>query len=166
LITVYLKAVHIAALIVWCGGLLVIPALFAKRGKADTDPELWHLQGFTRFLYVGITSPAAFIAVASGTGLIFAREVFTAWFAMKLLAVGALVIVHVRIGFVVLKVFDEGKTYSLLRCMTATGIAATVMSTILWLVLMKPAIEIGPLPEWATTPGGLQSLSETMIPIP
>lgn len=166
MITVYLKTLHIVALVIWCGGLLVLPMLFANRERADDDPELWHLQGFVRFLYTLVISPAAFIAVVAGTGLIFTREVFTLWFVLKLFAVGVLVAVHVRAGFVILNLFDEGKTYRPWRVYASTGLAATTMSAILALVLLKPAIDLGPLPAWATTPGGLQSLLETMMPIP
>lgn len=164
--TVYLKVLHIASLVIWCGGLLALPALFANRHRAETDPQLWHLQAFSRFLYTMVVSPAAFLAVVAGTALIFTREVFTVWFALKLLAVGMLVVIHVRMGFVIVNVFDEGRSYRPWRFVTATTLAAATMSAILWLVLVKPAIDLGPLPEWAVTPGGLQSLSETMMPTP
>lgn len=166
MITVYLKTIHIAAIVVWCGGLLVLPALFANRNRTANDPQLWHLQSFTRALYTLVISPAAFIAVVAGTGLIFTREVFTVWFALKLLAVGVLVALHVRAGFVVLDLFDEGRLYARWRVYASALAATLTMSAILWLVLLKPAIDLGPLPDWAVTPGGLQSLSETMMPMP
>ena len=41
-----------------------------------------------------------------------------------------------------------------------------VIGIILWLVLAKPHVETGRLPKWLLTPGGLQSLLETMMPMP
>ncbi|MGQ4274687.1 CopD family protein [Terrihabitans sp. B22-R8] len=164
--SVWLKAAHICALLIWCGGLLVLPSLFALRGKHPAGPDLWRLQRFVRFSYTYVISPAAFIAVGTGTALIFVQSVFTPWFALKLFVVGLLALLHVRHGFVILRVFDDDNGYSLARNVVATGLTTAVVSAILFLVLAKPVLDINALPEAMHTPGALQSLFETMIPIP
>jgi uncharacterized membrane protein len=163
MIVVWLKAAHIAALVLWCGCLIVIPGLFAKRHGLEHDQTRYDLQRLTRFLFVAVASPAAFVAIGTGTALIFARDVFTVWFALKLLVVGGLVTLHVRHGFVILHVFKPSGKYRWWRNITATGLTLGLVGAILWLVLEKPAIELAPLPDWLHQPGGLRTNVEDLI---
>jgi protoporphyrinogen IX oxidase len=162
----WLKVIHVSTLVIWCGGLLVLPGLFALRKGSIHDPATVRLQRFARALFIGIASPAAFVAIGSGTALIFARDVFSFWFALKLLAVGALVGFHVLAGFRIVGVFKPGGRYGALRAFAAQGGTLIVVTAILWLVLAKPQIELDILPDWFHEPGGLQSFSERLMPIP
>lgn len=166
MVTVWLKALHISALVIWCGGILTLPALFAYRPIIGRNAELWRLQRFIRFAYTVLISPAAFVAVVSGTALVFVREVFTAWFAAKLAAVGLLTVLHLRYGYIILRLFDDGARYQTWRKWLSVGAAIAVIASILWLVLAKPPLELARLPQWMLEPGGLQSLSEIINPIP
>lgn len=162
---VWLKLLHIASLVLWCAGLLVVPMLFARRHTLD-GPDLWELHRFARIVYVRIASPAAFAAIGTGTALIFAREVFSLWFALKLLAVGALTGIHVRTGFVIGRVFMPQGAYSPLQRAVMQSATVVVITGILWLVLAKPALDVSVLPDWVRQPGGLRSAFERLIPIP
>ncbi|MBI5132879.1 MAG: CopD family protein [Rhodopseudomonas palustris] len=161
----WLKAIHVLALIVWCAGLLVLPGLFAQRRRLDVARAA-ELHRFTRTLYIAITSPAAFVAVVAGTTLLFMREVFNTWMMLKLVAVGVLVIIHMRAGYLILSVFEPEGNYAPWRRWVMTGVTLAVIGVILVLILDKPAIEHGALPSWLREPGGLQSLVETIRPIP
>ncbi len=158
------KAVHIVALCIWCAGLLVLPAIYFRR-RHLRGPELHDLHRFARVVFINITSPAAFVTVIAGTALIFLRDVFTVWMAFKLVAVGALVIVHLRMGHVILSLYDPGGNFARWRQVAATITTLSAITAILFLVLAKPVIEPGLAPEWVR-PGGLQSLLETISPIP
>ena len=162
----WLKVLHIASLAIWCGGLLVLPMLFARRRGLEQGPDLWDLHRFTRTVFVAITSPAAFVAIGSGIALIFAREVFTVWFAFKMLAVGVLTGVHVRAGYVIGRVFEPNHGFAAWRRVAGQGTALAAIAGILWLVLAKPDLDFAVLPDWFHQPGGLQSASERLIPIP
>lgn len=159
------KAIHIAALMVWCAGLLVLPGIYAQR-KVLRGPALHDLHRFARAVFIVITSPAAFLTVVAGTTLIFLRDVFTVWMAFKLVAVGALAVLHMRQGYVLLAVFEPGRSYARWRQVVTTVVTLGVIAVILWLVLAKPHFATGELPDWLLTPGGLQSLLETMMPMP
>jgi protoporphyrinogen IX oxidase len=162
----WLKVIHVSTLVIWCGGLLVLPGLYALRKKSVHDPATLRLQRFVRALFILIVSPAAFVAIGSGTALIFAREVYSFWFALKLLAVGALVGFHVLAGFRIVGVFKPGARYGALRALAAQGGTLVAVMAILWLVLAKPQIDLEVLPDWFHEPGGLQSFSERLMPIP
>jgi putative membrane protein len=161
----WIKAVHITALSVWCAGLLVLPAIYYRRRHLHGN-ELHDLHRFARVVFINITSPAAFVTVIAGIALIFLREVFTVWMALKLVAVGALVIVHLRMGHVILSLYDPGGGYARWRQVTTTVTTLSAITAILLLVLAKPVIDRNLAPHWARQPGSLQSLLETIIPIP
>lgn len=163
MIVVWLKAVHIAALVIWCGGLLALPGLFALRPAVGMGPELWHLQRFVRRAYRAVISPAAFVAVVSGTALVFVREVFTAWFAAKLAAVGVLTILHIRFGHVIVHLFEADAGYRAWRKWLSLALVLASIGAILWLVLDKPPFELQPLPQWLVTPGGLREVTLPLI---
>ncbi len=74
--TTFLKFVHLATIAVWSGGLLVLPLLFWQRRLVTNIDELESLHRVTRFVYVVMTSPAAFVAIGSGTALIFLQTTF------------------------------------------------------------------------------------------
>ena len=162
----WLTAAHIASIVIWCGGLIALPGLFACRPAVESPGQLYRLQRFVRYAYVQAISPAAFMAVATGLLLIFAREAFTPWMALKLLAVGLLVLLHLRAGHVIQRLFEPGRSYARWRQPASVVAVLAAAGAILWLVLAKPVLDLGRLPDWLRSPGGLQDLLDTMIPIP
>jgi len=162
----WLKALHIAALALWCGGLLALPGLFAMRGRRGQGERLDDLHRLARALYINVTSPAAFVAVAAGTALVFAGNVFTPWMALKLAAVGLLVILHMLTGHLVLTVFEKDGRFPRWGQSVMTCAGAGAIGAILWLVLAKPALDLALFPEAMHRPGGLQSLLDTISPMP
>ena len=161
----WVKAIHIIALTVWCAGLLALPTIYASRtGLRSLERD--NLHRLARTIYISVTSPAAFVTVVAGTLLIFLRGVFTPWMALKLLAVGLLVLIHVRQGFIILHLFDPDGRYARWRQWTATTATTVVIAAILWLVLAKPDFDLAMLPAVMHQPGGLQSLLDTMVPMP
>lgn len=164
--TTALKLAHFAALVLWCGGLLVLPGLYALRPKVANRAELYRLQRFCRFAYVTVLSPAAYVAIATGIALIFAREVYVPWMALKLVAVGALAGLHVRAGHLVNRVFrDEGRYAGWRAVATMAATLAAILLT-LFLVLAKPRLDPALLPGALREPGALHSLFEMIMPIP
>jgi protoporphyrinogen IX oxidase len=161
-----LKALHIASLVLWCGALLALPTLFRHRGAVGEQPKAHELHRVVRAIFVGLASPAAFVAVGSGTALIFVGAVFTPWMFLKLAVVAALVGMHVRAGFVLFHLFDPGRRYPRWRQVGATTTISGVLAAILVLVLAKPRLGTDFLPRWMTEPGGLQSFSSTIMPMP
>lgn len=163
MILVWTKSLHIVALVVWSAGLLTLPLLLTQREALPIGRELDRLHSFTRFAYIVVISPAAFVAVGSGTALILLREVFTPWFAVKLLLVGGLVAMHVRIGLLVLSVFKDEGHFRLWRVTLATTVLCAILTGILWVVLAKPAIPLDWIPAFVFEPGGLGRVGHDVI---
>ncbi len=93
------KLIHIAAIAVWAAGLLYLPGLFAAHPRsAASEAAFRRLRQQTRLVYVGLMSPAAVLAVLSGTVLVFLAASLGGWIVLKLLAVSGMVMLHVYMG--------------------------------------------------------------------
>lgn len=160
--TELLKVVHVAAISVWCAGLLCLPSLYIQRRNMNRTVDLHRLQAMVRFAYIVIVSPLAFVAVASGTVLVFTEQVFAPWFAMKLAFVGMMAFAHVLMGLVVIRLFREGEDYPIWRFALATVLTGGIITCVLWLVLAKP--EIPSLSEDIFRPGALPDLIAPINP--
>ena len=137
--TTFLKFVHIATIAVWSGGLIVLPYLFWQRRLLAAGPELDRLHRITRFVYVVMTSPAAFVAIGSGTALIFLQSTFREWFTLKMVFVGAMVMLHVVAGLVAVRVFAPDGRFGSRSCVALTSAYLVLIVAIIWVVLAKPA---------------------------
>lgn len=160
---IWLKFLHVAAIAVWSAGLLCLPGLYLRRAHVQPGDDLHRLQALVRFLYVAVVSPAAFVAVGSGTALIFLRETFEPWFSLKLLLVGILVLIHVITGLVIIRLFEEGNVYPVWRFVTVTLTSLGVVSAVLLVVLAKPALP-DLVPDVLREPGGLGALAAELNP--
>lgn len=160
--TELLKVVHIAAISVWCAGLLCLPSLYIQRRSITRRDDLHRLQKMVRYAYIAVVSPLAFIAVASGIILIFTEKTFAPWFAAKLAFVGLMAFFHVLMGLVVIRLFRDGEEYPIWRFALATLLTGTTITCILWLVLAKP--EIPTVSEDIFRPGALRELLAPINP--
>ncbi len=130
-----LKAAHIATLVIWCAGLLGLPALLVQHRSAATQEEFGEIRRFVRRVYVLVLTPAAVLAVAFGTGLIFARDVFTGWMFLKLVVVALLVALHAFEGRLLLELADAKPHIGPTGGAALTGAGLLLMVGILALVL-------------------------------
>ena len=165
--TTLLKFIHLGTIAIWSGGLIVLPFLFWQRQGVAMGPELDRLHRVTRFVYVGMTSPAAFVAIGSGTALIFLQSTFLEWFSLKMVLVGILVMLHVVAGLILTHLFEPTGHFGRFSYVALT-VAYLVLSTaIIGVVLGKPHIDSSQFAQNLLAPGGLrQFLGEIKIPIP
>jgi protoporphyrinogen IX oxidase len=135
---VWLKAIHISALIVWCAGLLSLPGLLAAHHRIKGDWTFRRLRGMTRFSYIAVASPAAVIAIASGMGLIAFTDISGGWFPLKLSAVALMAVFHVYCGHLrrVLHETPDALPGWLYRILPAAPLL--LIPYVLWLVLARP----------------------------
>lgn len=164
--TTLLKFVHLASIALWSGGLLILPFLFWQRRGLD-GLELDRLHRFVRFIFVGVASPSAFIAIGSGTALIFLQTTFLEWFSLKMVLVGMMAMLHVVAALIMAHLFDPGGTIRRGLCI-ALGLAyLTLITAIIWVVLAKPHIDLNTFAEHIFTPGALgQFFGDTRMPMP
>ena len=161
--TIFLKFVHLAAIAIWSGGLIVLPFLFQQRQGLVAGSDLDRLHRLARFVYVDTTSPAAFVAIASGTALIFAQATFVEWFSLKMLFVGALVMLHVVAGLVLLHLFAPEGHFGRFSYAALTSAYVVVVTAILWMVLAKPHIDSTGFMAHLFEPGGLARATASIL---
>ncbi len=133
-----LKLLHFAALLCWCGALLYLPALIAA-GTRRTDPLFYRDHAhLTRMVFTLIGTPAALIAIGSGTALFMREGIYTGWLIVKLTTVAGMVLCHAWCGVLVLQVERSPEQSINLRCALIGAAAAALIAATLWLVLAKP----------------------------
>lgn len=92
----WLKSLHIVAVIAWMAGMLYLPRLFVYHAEARPGSELSEtLKVMERRLLRAIVNPAMIAVWLLGLGLAWLGDYWLqGWFLAKLALVGALTIVH------------------------------------------------------------------------
>lgn len=165
--TTTLKFIHLATIALWSGGLIVMPFLYWQRRGVPVGPELDRLHRFTRFVFVAMTSPAAVLAIGSGTALIFLQTTFLEWFSLKMVLVGGMVMLHVIAALVLDGLFEPEGRFSRFSYVALTCSLLVLVIAIIWVVLAKPHLDSNQFATDLFSPGGLGHLwGETRIPMP
>jgi uncharacterized membrane protein len=170
-VTTFLKFVHLAAIALWSGGLIALPFLFWQRRTLEAGLELDRLHRVTRLVYVELASPAAFVAIGSGTALIFLQATFAEWFSLKMVLVGIMAMLHVVAGLILMQLFLPKGRFGRLSYLALISAYIVLIAAILWIVLAKPHIDSNQFAAHLFEPGGLgrwvhQSFGEIRMPTP
>ena len=161
----WLKSLHIAALAIWCAGLLCLPFLLLAHADAGGRRDFVRLRHLTRTAYTMVTSPAAVVAILAGTALILVAGVITGWMFLKLAVVALMVMVHLHCGHLMGALASHGTQPPHSRLIGMIAGTVLLILAILWLVLAKPVIDTSFLPDWMHEPLMVQSPSSTTMPI-
>jgi len=162
MIAVWLKFIHVGTIALWSAGLIALPLLYRQR-KGLTGDSLHRLHAFTRFFYVALVSPAAFVAVGTGTALIFLMGTYESWFSAKLLGVAVMTAIHIFSGLVILRLFEPGHVYPGWRVAVVVPVTVLTVGAILALVLGKPRLVWPEALSALFAPGALSELAESLI---
>lgn len=133
----WLLTLHIAALVCWCAGLLYMPALIAVTGRREAAGPDRHA-AITRMVFTLVVTPAALLAIISGTAVFLANQLVAAWLVAKLTLVTGLVVCHVLLGWLIVHIERGSEKLGPLWCALLGGTSAALMVGIIYLVLAKP----------------------------
>jgi protoporphyrinogen IX oxidase len=134
----WLKAVHIASLLVWCAGLFYLPALFASHPRQPDPVRFWRLRTIVRFTYVAVASPAAVIAIGTGTALIFVSPSLGGWLILKLNVILLMMLYHMYCGWTISHLWEARVVRRPALHVAGMAIPLLAIPTVFWLVLHKP----------------------------
>lgn len=134
----WLKGAHIAALAVWCACLFYLPALLAEVVRAKGSIALRRSHIMARVTYVAIASPAAVIAIITGTILAFAAGAGGLWLVAKLTVVAAMVFFHLHCGRLVSALDRVPRLANTRGLIFLIVVPAVLVPVTLWLVMGKP----------------------------
>lgn len=147
-----LKAAHLAALILWCAGLLALPLLLARHDPQHSQSTYTRLRLLTDASFRLVVTPAAVIAIAAGTALVFARGVYAPWMLAKLAVVGLLVGLHAWQGVSVTRMGETAGERPPPGAALPIALAIGLISAVLLLALAKPPVSAERLPGWLNEP--------------
>lgn len=165
---VWVKAVHIVAIVIWSASLIYLPILMAGHSPRLSNPEYLRLHGMVRRIYLWIASPFALFAIISGTVLIPLRNVTEPWFAVKLLVVALLAIIHARCGTLLAKQSHSAERANRFSRTMRILMPVLLFPCVLWLVLAKPRLPFDrahPLSVPVKSESG-ERVSTPLLPLP
>lgn len=136
----WIKALHIIAVISWMAGLLYLPRLFINHLETSPGSEASELfKGMEKRLYRIIMNPAMMISWALGLYLGWAYFDFTGgWLHVKLLAVVLLTATHVYFGRAVAAFGRDERPLNGRRWRLINEVPTILMMAIVLLVILKP----------------------------
>lgn len=143
---IWFLVLHIVTLIFWCAALLYLPPLIAgvhSRSTAISEPA--HRYGsVARFVFTTIATPAALIAITSGTLVFLLNRTVEVWLIGKLTLVTGLAVTHTFAGILLLQTQVRSDKPIARWCRILSAVTWFLMIGILVIVLAKPAAEILP----------------------
>ncbi len=134
----WIKFVHLSALLVWCAALFALPALLALHPTTQGRIARHRLRAATRFIYIALASPAAVLAVASGTLLIHPTASYAPWLLAKLTLVTGMVFFHAVCGKLVLVLREKPRLWPAAAHVSLALVPLLLVPGVLWLVLAQP----------------------------
>jgi len=134
----WVKLLHICAIAIWSAGLLYLPGLFAEHPKARTEGDFRRVRQKTRFVFVTIASPAAVIAVVTGTVMIPMVANLGGWLVLKLIGVAGLVMLHAYHGRLMARLLEAPAMRSPAAHLLLILPAILLVVAIIFIVSLKP----------------------------
>ncbi|QKT04082.1 protoporphyrinogen oxidase HemJ [Ectothiorhodospiraceae bacterium 2226] len=108
----WVKALHVVAMVTWFAGLFYLPRLYVYHAQADDRVGVERFKVMERKLYYGIATPSAVVTVALGVWLLidyaWAAYAHMGWLHAKLALVAVLIAYHVWCG-VLLRDFRQDR---------------------------------------------------------
>lgn len=151
LVITLVKAVHLAAILLWAAGLVALPLLLSEHKSGHGQGAYQRIRRFSHYGYTHLLTPAAVVAVAAGIALLFLRDVFVPWMFAKLALVGALVTLHAWIGNLVVRMGEHANRRQPSPILPLVVLAIVLCAGIFYIVLAKPDL-VPTFPEWMTHP--------------
>lgn len=134
----WLKILHVATIICWCGLLLYLPALIAQAGgraAAGGSPRLaWYM---SHRLFALVATPAALLAIGSGTAIILVEQPLGIWLVLKLALVTAMVGCHALAGLLIVRLERQPTWRVTHYCAALSLVSLCLIFAVAWLVLRK-----------------------------
>lgn len=135
----WIKILHIASLLCWCGALLYLPALLLgsamPRGVSSFRVPA---PVILRILFTHVATPFALVAIMSGTLLFIVGQLTGGWLVLKLAAVTGMVFCHVLCGGLIVRLEQARLRGMIPASALVAAVAASLMLAVLILVLSKP----------------------------
>ncbi len=137
-VTAWLKGAHIVTLALWAGGLFALPVMLALQPDVPERSAYVRLRAMSRFAYVALISPAAILAIVTGSALIPLVELEGAWLALKLTGVAGMAVFHALCGHLLSELRFEPEAYRPAALQALIVIPLLLIPAVLYVILARP----------------------------
>lgn len=139
-IYLWLKALHLVAVVCWFAALLYLPRLFVYHVMAEDQISKKRFELMERKLYRGIANPAMMASLTFGILLVLGVPAIAqgGWFHAKMALVVALVIYHIMCKAHMMKIAEGENTKSHVYFRWFNEVPALLLVLIAILVIVKP----------------------------
>ena len=135
----WIKALHIIAVIAWMAGLLYLPRLYVYHADADVGSEFSEkLKIMERRLLRAIMNPAMLVSLIAGGALLAYQDFSSGWLHEKLTAIVGLLIMHMLMAKWRKDFEKDTNTHSHKFYRVANEIPTVLMILIVVLAVVKP----------------------------
>lgn len=134
----WLKGAHFFTLAIWAGGLFALPVLLALQPDARNDAAYQRMRAMSRFAYAALISPAAILAIITGSALIPLANVQGSWLAPKLTGVAGMALFHVFCGHLLSELRFEPEAYRPALLQSLIVVPLVLVPAVLWIILTRP----------------------------
>jgi putative membrane protein len=135
----WIKALHIIAVIAWMAGLLYLPRLYVYHADADIGSEFSEkLKIMERRLLRAIMNPAMLVSLIAGGALLAYQDFSSGWLHVKLTAIVGLLIMHMLMAKWRKDFEKDTNTHSHKFYRVANEIPTVLMILIVVLAVVKP----------------------------
>lgn len=135
----WIKALHIIAVIAWMAGLLYLPRLYVYHADGDIGSEFSEkLKIMERRLLRAIMNPAMLVSLIAGGALLAYQDFSSGWLHVKLTAIVGLLIMHMLMAKWRKDFEKDTNTHSHKFYRVANEIPTVLMILIVVLAVVKP----------------------------
>lgn len=137
----YLKALHIIAMVCWFAGIFYLPRLFVYHSLAEDKPSQERFALMERKLYRGIMNPAMMATWILGLSMVISNwQVYAqqGWLHAKLTLVVILTVYHVLCGRFRLRLIDNPTFKTHVYWRWFNEIPVFILIAVVILVVVKP----------------------------
>lgn len=135
----WIRALHIIAVIAWMAGLLYLPRLYVYHADADIGSEFSEkLKIMERRLLRAIMNPAMLVSLIAGGALLAYQDFSSGWLHVKLTAIVGLLIMHMLMAKWRKDFEKDTNTHSHKFYRVANEIPTVLMILIVVLAVVKP----------------------------
>jgi preprotein translocase subunit SecY len=124
--------------VIFASSLLYLPALIAAGTRRSNRLFYRDHAHLTRMVFTLVSTPAALLAIGSGTALFLRDGTLAGWLIMKLTVVTAMALCHALSGVLVLRIEREPERGVTHQCLALGVLVPLLIALTLWLVLAKP----------------------------
>ncbi len=137
-LTLALVSLHVVFLLLWGGTLVYFPMMVVEEARTADAREARRLMLMQRWIYAKVMTPAALLAVATGTALVIDRGFAGGWFPVKLVLVMFMAFFHMYCGTLLVAASRHGATGPLLFYRALPLLPAALIAAVFLLVTGKP----------------------------